>query len=160
MASIILGVVAFIIVTASTIIFYKARASQVPDVVAQDRPTLDSTFHEFKNEIADLAKDNGSILTSDINYEIISKNRKLINDSIADAYHGVPAARDVVIGLARNFAERRFRDKAEIMVSSFALSTAKTFPLFRTSGGFPSWRRLSVTAFRSPPSAPRSARSV
>ncbi|MBQ2885830.1 MAG: hypothetical protein IJE43_19065 [Alphaproteobacteria bacterium] len=115
MASIILGVVAFIIVTASTIIFYKARASQVPDVVAQDRPTLDSTFHEFKNEIADLAKDNGSILTSDINYEIISKNRKLINDSIADAYHGVPAARDVVIGLARNFAERRFRDKAEIM---------------------------------------------
>lgn len=93
---------------------FKFRASQVSDVSDYNRLTLDSTFTEFKNEVADLARDNGSILTSDMNYEIIAKNRKMVNDSVSDAYYGIPAARDVVIGLARNYAETRFKDKESI----------------------------------------------
>lgn len=94
--------------------FYKIRSNQVSDSIDYRRVTLDSTFQEFKNEVAELSRDNGSVLVSDINYEVIAKNRKLINDSLTDAYFGIPAARDVVIGLARNYVEKKFPDKKSI----------------------------------------------
>lgn len=114
MAQFIIGAIVVIVLVVITFILYKIRANQVSDAADYSRITLDSTFTEFKNEVADLSRDNGSVLTSDINYEVIAKNRKLINDSVADAYYGLPVARDVVISLARNFAERKFKDKSEV----------------------------------------------
>ena len=114
MAKTLIGIALIIVLIGVTFLLYHIRSKQVSDAKDYSRVTLDSSFIDFKNEVADLARDNGSILTSDINYEVIAMNRKLINDSISDAYYGLPAARDVVIGLARNFTEKRFKDKEEI----------------------------------------------
>lgn len=112
--AVIITILAIVLPAALVYVLLRFRASQVSDIADFNRVTLDSTFNEFKNEVADLARDNGSILTSDVNYEVIAKNRKMINDSITDAYYGLPAARDVVIGLARNYAELKFPDKESI----------------------------------------------
>lgn len=115
MVSRILIVIVPVILASVTFLLYKKRRGQVSDSRDYNRITLESLIKEFKGEVADLTKEDSSILVSDINYEIIARERKKIIDAIPAAAQGIPWAYGVVEGLARNFVEKKFKTKEELL---------------------------------------------
>lgn len=112
----IIGVIAITgIFCVVTVLLYTKRKHQIPDSRDIERVTFDTLLQEFKNEVAEITRDNSQVLVSDLNYEVIARNRKRIIDAIPDASYGIGSARAIVIALARNFLEKRFDTKEEMM---------------------------------------------
>lgn len=107
MVQVALGLLAAVVLIGVTYALYKHRANEVSESMVYDRPTMESLLREFKNEMADVSRENEIIMAGDRSYEAVCNNQERIEWANEHSVYGIPAAREVIIALAHNFLERR-----------------------------------------------------
>ncbi len=115
MVQIGLSALTVIILLSVTFILYKRRAGEKPEIENYDRITLDSLLRVVKNEMAEISKDNELYVHGDAMYEAVIRNKRRIAKALTESVYGIPAQRQVVIGLIRNVLERELPTRNSVL---------------------------------------------
>ena len=106
MAQIGIGVCVFIILGIITFLLYKHRANEESEYVDYGKVTIESLLKLVKDEMAELLRENDSVISTDAGYEAYYRNKRRIELANTNSVYGIPADRQVVIALIHDIIER------------------------------------------------------
>lgn len=114
MVQIILGLITLGVLGAGTFFLYRMRKNERPDLDYVDRKSIDSLLGIVKREMAELIKDDDMIITNDIHFEAISRNRRRIETALTECIHGIKNAKRIVIAQIREIVERELPKERDV----------------------------------------------
>lgn len=113
MVQVILALVVVGLLMLVTYFIYHRRKNERPDLEEYKRKTDASILQGIKNEFADMTKQDDIILTNDVNYEALKRNKERILDAFKMSMYGVPSARKIIISIVRDILSREFTTREE-----------------------------------------------
>lgn len=115
MAQIVIGIAVLLIIIFGCYLFYRKRKKQTADTQVYTKPTMDMVLKRIKDELANITKETDMILTSDINYETIVRNKKRVDKNDRESVYGIPSAVEFMTGFCRTIIEEMFPTKEKIL---------------------------------------------
>ena len=106
MVQIVLSIVCIVVLGIITFLIYRARVNERPDLDYVNKITIDSLGELVSQELAELVRDDDLIVASDLRYEAIHKNKKVIADAIDQCVYGVEKSKNIVLAQIRYILER------------------------------------------------------
>lgn len=114
MVQIVLGLITLAALAGGTLIFYRMRKSERPDLDYVERVTLESLLSVVKRDMAELIKDDDLMITNDIHFEAISRNKRRIEVALTECIHGIAGAKKIVIAQIREIIERELPKERDV----------------------------------------------
>ena len=114
MAQVVLGIIVLCILAGATFLLYKRRQNERPDLEQYTKVSIDSLLKVIKVELSEMIKDDDMLMTNDINYEAIIRNKRRVEIALTDCVYGIEKAKDVVIALIRDILERELPDMESV----------------------------------------------
>ena len=114
MVQVILGIIALAVLGAGTFFMYRMRKNERPDLDYVDRMSIDTLLSTVKREMAELIKDDDMVITNDIHFEAISRNRRRIETALTDCIYGIKNAKRIVIAQIREIVERELPKERDV----------------------------------------------
>ena len=106
MVQIIIGIIVSAIAATILFLLYKKRKNERPDLEEYTHNSLDRELATIKVELAELIRDDDMIITNDINYEAIIRNKRRVSIALTDCVYGIDSAVAIVKALIRDILER------------------------------------------------------
>lgn len=106
MVQIIIGAIVSAIIAVILFFLYKKRKNERTDLEEYARNSLEKELATIKIELAELVKDDNMIITNDINYEAIIRNKRRVSIALTDCVYGIDSAVSIVKALIRDILER------------------------------------------------------
>lgn len=113
MVQIVLSIVCIAVLAIITFVWYRIRKNERPDLDYTLKITVDSLGEMVSQELAELVRDDDLIVASDIKFEAIRKNKKVIADAIDQCIYGVEKAKNVVLAQIRYILERELETEQD-----------------------------------------------
>lgn len=113
MVQIVLSLVCIAVLAIVTFIWLRMRKNERPDLDYTTKITIDSLGEQVSQELAELVRDDDLIVASDMRYEAIHKNKKVIADAIDQCIYGVEKAKNVVLAQIRYILERELETEQD-----------------------------------------------
>lgn len=114
MVQVILGLITLAILAGGTFLFYKFRKTERPDLDYVERVSLESLLGVIKREMAELIKDDDLIITNDIHFEAISRNKRRLEVALTECIHGIRGAVKMVTAQIREIVERELPTERDV----------------------------------------------
>lgn len=118
MAQVVIFCVVAAVLGAITFLLYRKRKNERPDLQYVDKMSMDKLFTILKQEMAEMVRDDNTILASDENYEAIMRTTRKAEVALTDCVYGILNAKIVVLGLIRDVVEREIKtlEDADLVV--------------------------------------------
>lgn len=113
MVQIVLSLVCIAVLAIITFIWLRMRKNERPDLDYTTKITIESLGEQVSQELAELVRDDDLIVASDLRYEAIHKNKKVIADAIDQCIYGVEKAKNVVLAQIRYILERELENERD-----------------------------------------------
>lgn len=113
MVQIVLSLVCIAVLTIITVIWVRMRMKERPDLDYTTKITIESLGEMVSQELAEMVRDDDLIVASDLRYEAIHKNKKVIADAIDQCIYGVEKAKNVVLAQIRYILERELENEQD-----------------------------------------------
>lgn len=106
MVQVVLSLIVLTVLSVVVFLIYQMRKNERPDLDYLEKRTIDSLGEIVVKDLAELVRDDDLSLTSDLRYEAISKNKRIIANALDDCIYGVAKAKNIVISQIRYILER------------------------------------------------------
>lgn len=113
MVQIVLSLICIAVLTIITVIWVRMRMKERPDLDYTTKITIESLGEMVSQELAEMVRDDDLIVASDLRYEAIHKNKKVIADAIDQCIYGVEKAKNVVLAQIRYILERELENEQD-----------------------------------------------
>lgn len=93
---------------------YIRRKNERPDVVVQEKLTIDKLLNEVKSQLADIVKDENYFGKDDIEWEESYKRKKRIQSAMKNCIYGIDADKIIVKDLIRDVIKNYLKTEEDV----------------------------------------------